>query len=101
MICDNNNQIISHGKYGPYQQSQRIYIYQSWVSYLLETDQAYVCFLTPQELETMRVSQQLSKQPTGVYGSYALSRNLTQSEIIARIEQGDQWVIRRKAKQKV
>gem|GEM_PF-2751732 len=63
----------------------------------METDQAYVCFMTPQELENLRTSQQLSKQATGVYAQYALSRNLSEEEIISRINNGDPYVIRRKA----
>lgn len=100
MILDTNNQIISNGSYWPYQQSQRLKLYQSWVAYLLETDQAYVCFMSPQELENMRVTQQLDKQPTGVYGNYALSRGLSETEVIGRITQWDPWVIRRKATNK-
>lgn len=94
---DGKRRLESVGKYGPYVQSQRLDIYKSFVKYLLETDQAYVCFMTPQELENLRTSQQLSKQATGVYAQYALSRNLSEEEIISRINNGDPYVIRRKA----
>jgi hypothetical protein len=43
--------------------------------------------MSPQELENMRVTQQLDKQPTGVYGNYALSRGLSETEVIGRITQ--------------
>lgn len=83
--------------YWPYTQSHRLELYKSCVAYLLETNKAYVCFMTPEELEQLRTNQQLSKQPTGVYGSYALNRNLSESEVISYISQWKPWVIRRKA----
>lgn len=86
--------------YWPYIQSERLNIYKSFIKYLLETDQAYVCFLTPEELEKIRTSQQLSKQATGIYGSYALSRVLSEDEVIAKINAGNSYVIRRKANTK-
>lgn len=97
LVKENKMVLQPVGNYGPYVQSQRLDIYKSFVKYLLETDQAYVCFMTPQELENLRTSQQLSKQATGVYGQYALSRNLSEEEIISRINNGDPYVIRRKA----
>jgi glutamyl/glutaminyl-tRNA synthetase len=39
-------EIYSDGDFGPYQQSLRLDIYKSFVAYLLDTEQAYVCFLS-------------------------------------------------------
>ncbi len=97
VVLKNDNSLEQKGDYGPYIQSQRLDIYKSFVKYLLETGKAYVCFLTTEELESIRASQQVAKQATGIYGSYALSRNLTEAEVIVRINKGDAYVIRWKA----
>ncbi len=97
VILKDDNNLEQKGSYGPYIQSQRLDIYKSFIKYLLETGKAYVCFLSPQELESIRASQQVAKQATGIYGQYALSRNLTEDEVITRINKGDSYVIRWKA----
>lgn len=84
----------SFGDYGPYIQSERLAIYNAFIKYLVESDKAYVCFLTPEQLENIRTSQQLEKKATGIYGAYAMSRNLTEDEIISRINNGEKRVIR-------
>lgn len=94
MILDNQKNIVSQWLYWPYQQSQRLDTYRSFVAYLLETWSAYICFITPEELENIRTSQQLSKQATWIYGSYALSRNLTEDEIKQNIIDGKPRTIR-------
>ena len=42
------------GKYGPYKQSLRKDIYQSYAKYLLEQGKAYPCFCTPEDDEERR-----------------------------------------------
>lgn len=73
-------------------------MYRIFAKYLVETDQAYPCFLTPEEMENIRTSQQLSKTATGIYGAYALSKSLSDSEIMDKLNEGKTWTIRRKAK---
>lgn len=92
--------IIASGNYGPYIQSERLSIYNSFVAYLLETDQAYVCFMTPQEIEQTKASQELTKQATWIYWAYALSRNLSDEVILEKIAQWKEYVIRRKSNNK-
>lgn len=42
------------GKYGPYIQSERLELYQTWAKWLLENGHAYRCFATAAELAEMR-----------------------------------------------
>lgn len=42
------------GKYGPYQQSQRLPIYQEWAEKLKAAGLAYDCYVTAEELEAYR-----------------------------------------------
>lgn len=80
--------------YGPYIQSERLWLYKIFAKYLITHDLAYPCFLSSQQLEQIRESQILAKAPTGVYGDYALSRNLTYDEIVANIDEWKEFSIR-------
>ena len=44
----------SKGEYGPYKQSMRKEIYQSYAKYLIEQGKAYPCFCTPEDIEALR-----------------------------------------------
>jgi glutamyl-tRNA synthetase len=62
---------------GPYFQSQRLPIYHEIVHKLLEAGQAYLCYCSPERLETMRQEQAKRKQPPK-YDRHC--RDLTQQE---------------------
>ena len=84
-----------HGIYGPYQQSQRRDIYQSYAKYLLEQDLAYPCFCTEEDRIIMRERQEQDGAVwKGYYGKWAKCRNLTDKEILTKIENGISYVIR-------
>jgi len=42
------------GAYGPYVQSERLEVYQTWAKWLVENGYAYKCFATAEELAEMR-----------------------------------------------
>jgi len=42
------------GEYGPYIQSERLELYQSWAKWLVDQGKAYKCFATAEELDEMR-----------------------------------------------
>ena len=44
------------GEYGPYIQSERLELYQTWAHWLVEQGRAYKCFATPDELSEMRAA---------------------------------------------
>lgn len=85
------------GSYGPYVQSERKEIYQTFIKHLIEIGRAYPCFATKEELDELRESQERIKARTGYYGRYARYRNLNIEEAIKKIENGEKYVIRFKA----
>ncbi|MFA7188345.1 MAG: glutamate--tRNA ligase [Alphaproteobacteria bacterium] len=91
---DEGISIIKTGDYGPYQQSMRKDIYHSVAAHLLATGSAYPCFLTAAEMEEIRENQKLSGLPTGIYGGFARDRDLSEDEIIARVDAGEMPSIR-------
>ena len=85
------------GNYAPYEQSRRRDIYRSFVAELLEKGLAYPCFLTEDEIADIRKKQEENKQNTGIYGEYALYRNLKEEEAVKKIEDGCEYVLRLKS----
>ena len=85
------------GKYGPYKQSLRKDIYQSYAKYLLEQGKAYPCFATAEELDEMRAKQEAAKVRTGYYGVWAKYRNLSLDEMAEKINAGVPYIIRFKS----
>jgi glutamyl-tRNA synthetase len=59
------------GPYGPYRQSQRRGAYEVALAQLLETDHAYPCYCTPDELEADRRAQHAAGQPPRYVGRCA------------------------------
>lgn len=55
------NEEESVGEYGPYKQSQRKEIYQSFAKKLIEEKQAYPCFCNSEDLEESRKKQENAK----------------------------------------
>lgn len=85
------------GNYGPYIQSKRKEIYQTYVKYLIEQGLAYPCFCSPEEIEETRQIQEKRKQRIGYYGRYAKCRRLSFDEIKEKIENGESYIIRFKS----
>jgi glutamyl-tRNA synthetase len=86
------------GAYGPYFQSKREHIYQTYIKDMVSKGLAYPCFLTEDELTAIRDNQEANKETTGIYGRYAeKSRNLSLEEILANINAGQSYVIRLKS----
>ncbi len=92
------NETEDFGEYGPYRQSDRKEIYQTYAKYLIEQGKAYPCFCTKDELEKIRENQnKVGESLIGYGGKYAVCRNLTVNEAIKKIENGESFVIRLKA----
>ena len=85
------------GNYGPYTQSKRNHIYHAYVKSLVEKGLAYPCFMTEEEIAEVRKMQEASKELPGIYGKYAKYRDITVSDAKARIENGDEYVVRLKS----
>ena len=85
------------GNYGPYIQSERKEIYQSFIKELIKKGKAYPCFLTQEEMDIIRENQSKSKGRIGIYGKYAKYRNLSPEEAIKRIKNNESYTIRLKS----
>ena len=85
------------GNYGPYKQSLRKDIYETYAKYLLEQGKAYPCFCTSEQVEEIRKKQENAKIRPGYYGVWAKCRNLTVEESIEKIKNGEKYIIRFKS----
>jgi glutamyl-tRNA synthetase len=85
------------GNYGPYKQSLRKEIYQSYAKYLIEQGKAYPCFCTPEEVEQIRAKQEAAKIRPGYYGIWAKCRNHSVEEMAEKIKNGESYIIRFKS----
>jgi len=87
----------SIGNYGPYIQSQRKEIYESYAKKLIEEGLAYPCFCSEEDLNIMREKQEHKKSRIGYYGNWAKCRNLTNEERAEKIKNGEKYIIRLKS----
>ncbi len=84
----------SNSKWGPYEQSKRERIYHTYARKLLRSGDAYLCFCTREELAQMTEAQLAAKLQTGYYDSWARCRNLSQAEVMNRLQAGKPYAIR-------
>lgn len=85
------------GAYGPYTQSKRTEIYQAFVKSLVQQGLAYPCFMTEEELASIRERQEGEKLLPGIYGEFAKYRDISVEEAEKRIKNGDEYVVRLKS----
>ncbi|KAI1826189.1 hypothetical protein F4861DRAFT_498394 [Xylaria intraflava] len=82
------------GPYGPYKQSERLQTYKEHANQLLENGQAYRCFCTPEELDTMkRLALDESRDP--VYNKTCT--HISAEESAKRATNGEEHCIRFKS----
>lgn len=91
------SEIEEKGSYGPYIQSKRTDIYNTYAKYLVENDLAYPCFCSPEELDEIRQKQEENKERIGYYGKHARCRHLSVEEVYNRIKNGEKFVLRIKS----
>lgn len=87
----------SKGNYGPYKQSERAEMYKTFAKELIIKGLAYPCFMTAEELGAMRDQQMAEKITPGCYGKYAIYRDLSAEEAIAKIKAGEPYILRLKS----
>lgn len=88
---------LAGGEYGPYIQSERNEIYQTYVKDLIVQGYAYPCFMKEEEIASIREEQEINKTKLGIYGHYAVDRDLDLEEVKSRIAAGEEYVIRLKS----
>jgi glutamyl-tRNA synthetase len=84
----------SRGGYGPYVQSARAAIYQSYVRELMRAGKAYPCFETPEQAEARTARQKASGALPGYYGEWAIWRDAPEEQVRERLAAGDPFVVR-------
>ena len=84
----------SKGTFGPYRQSERLDIYQTYVTQLLEQGQAYYCFLTEEEIALEKARCIAAGKPFRPSSPY---RTLPLAEAKQKLASGAPAVIRLKA----
>lgn len=83
------------GDYGPYKQSERVFIYHTVAKELVAKGLAYPCFMTEQELSDMRAQQEAEGTDIwGCFGKWAKYRDLSYEKVEQRIHAGQPWVLR-------
>lgn len=85
------------GNYGPYVQSKRIDIYNTFAKWLVENDYAYPCFCSEEDINEIRKVQESKKDRIGYYGKYAKCRFLSNEERAEKIKNGEKFVLRLKS----
>jgi glutamyl-tRNA synthetase len=85
------------GNYGPYEQSLRKDFYHCYVKQLVIQGLAYPCFLTEDEINQIRQDQESTKSNPGIYGKYAIHRELTMEQIEDFLSKGLPYTIRLKS----
>lgn len=85
------------GSYGPYIQTKRKEIYDTFAKYLVQNGYAYPCFCSEEELDDIRKIEESKKERIGYYGKYAKCRNLTLEEVQEHLNKGDKFVLRLKS----
>jgi glutamyl-tRNA synthetase len=79
------------GAYGPYRQSERAHLYQSYAQELLNTGRAYYCFCSLAELEVARTAAVEAGRVPRYTGT---CRRLSKEEAQARIASGERPAVR-------
>jgi nondiscriminating glutamyl-tRNA synthetase len=79
------------GPCGPYRQSERLHLYESYAKELLSAGQAYYCFCSPAELEADRAADMAAGRPVRYSGR---CRRVTPAEAEGRAASGAQPAIR-------
>lgn len=73
-------------EYGPYIQSKRDYLYHVFVKQLISEWKAYPCWMSSDELDSIREQQMKSKIAPGIYGNYSVWRNKTSDDILEKLK---------------
>ena len=79
------------GSGGPYRQSERLHLYNSYANELLAGGHAYYCFCSPQKLDEDRKSDLASGRPPKYHGT---CRDVPPEDARRRLDSGERGVIR-------
>lgn len=86
--------VSTDGPHAPYRQSERKAIYRKYVDQLLQAGLAYVAFDTPAELDAKRAEIANFQYDAKTRDLMTNSLTLPADEVQARIDKGEQYVVR-------
>ena len=89
------------GDHGPYRQSERREIYHKYVDQLLASDNAYIAFDTPEQLEAKRAEIANFQYDARTREQMCNSLTLSKEEVETRIAAGEKYVVRFKVEPNV
>ena len=89
------------GDHGPYRQSERREIYHKYVDQLLASDNAYIAFDTPEQLEAKRAEIANFQYDARTREQMCNSLTLSKEEVETRIAAGEKYVVRFKVEHNV
>lgn len=95
MGLDVDESPVEGGDFGPYRQSERLELYQKYAQQLIDAGYAYYAFETKEELDQMREEN----QKRGINGYTGKYRHYDIEEAKARVEAGEDYVVRIKVPQ--
>ena len=101
-ILDENDNIADKGAYGPYKQSQRGPIYQTFAKQLVREGKAYPCFTTEEELDELQAVNKKEEIKNTDWQAEAekkraemlARRNFTIEEVEEHLKAGHPFVVR-------
>ncbi|KAJ0976147.1 hypothetical protein J5N97_018112 [Dioscorea zingiberensis] len=79
------------GEYGPYRQSERNYLYKQYAEKLLNSENAYRCFCSNEELEQMKETAKQMQLPPVYTGKWATA---SEEEVQKELEKGTPYTYR-------
>jgi len=85
---------LNGGDYGPYIQTQRQAIYDTFAKHLVSIGLAYPCFCTPEDLKKVKEEQEKNKMRVGYYGIHARCSTLSYEVVDDNIAKGIPWTLR-------
>lgn len=80
--------------YGSYIQSERKEYYHIFVKELIAKGLAYPCWMTWEEIDGIRDQQTKAKIVPWIYGNYSIYRNKSVDELIQKVKEDNNFIIR-------
>ena len=101
-ILDENGKIADKGNYGPYKQSMRAEIYQTYAKQLVREGKAYPCFTTEEELDELHAINKKEEIKNTDWQAEAAAkkaemlarRSFTMEEVETHLASGHPFVLR-------
>ena len=101
-ILNEEGKVSDHGAYGPYKQSQRGEIYQTYAKQLVREGKAYPCFTTAEELDELQAVNKKEEIKNTDWAAEAQKkkeemlrqREFTIEDVEANIKAGNPFVLR-------